>query len=78
MYTIALYDGSQHPSVTPISRSNARTEKEARKIAARMLGQKNLRGASTWDHFLGGTVYQFGPNDEDSEFDFVVIDGDDS
>lgn len=74
-YTIAVYDGSQHPSNHPYRTATAGTEREARRIAAQMLGHQSLRGASSWEHHKGGTVYQFGPRTEDSEYDFVVIGG---
>lgn len=54
------------------------TVKEARKAAARMLGHNSLRGASTWDRYQGGDVYQFGPRSEMNDRPFVVIVDDDS
>lgn len=69
-YSIRLYpDMSNHA----IETATAATEREARRIAAKMLGHKNLRGASQWDRFQGGTVYQFGPHTEDNGYDFAVI-----
>lgn len=69
-YSIRLYpDQSNHASET----ATAATEREARRIAARMLGHRTLRGSSQWDRFEGGTVYQFGPHEEDNGYDFVVI-----
>ena len=73
MYVIQLFDGGQHPAVHPIATSTAATEREARKEAARLLGHRTLRGAATWDRYQGGTVYQFGPRDEDNGYDYVVI-----
>lgn len=73
-YTIEVYDGRQHPALRPYRVEHATTEREARRIAARMLGHRTLRGASAWDRSQGGTVWQFGPRDPlASEFDFVVI-----
>lgn len=72
-YSIELYDGGQHPARHPRQTATAATEREARRIAARMLGHGSLRGASTWTRYQGGQVYQFGPHDEYSEYDFVVI-----
>lgn len=73
MFTVKLYDGTQHPAVHPIESATAATESEARKIAARMLGHKSLRGAATWERHQGGTVYQFGPKQEDNGYDYAVI-----
>jgi len=73
IYWIGVYDGSQHPAPHPYASETAETEREARKIAARMLGHTSLRGASSWDRYQGGTVYQFGPRNESNDYDFVVI-----
>lgn len=75
--TIKCYDGSQHPAVYPTSTAKAGNEKEARRIAARMLGHSTLRGAATWERYQGGTVFQFGPRAEENGYDFVVIEEDD-
>lgn len=72
-YRIACYDGNQHPATHAYRVDTASTMREARQIAARMLGHSSLRGASTWDRYQGGTVYQFGPKVEDNGYDFVVI-----
>lgn len=74
-YHIACYSGSQRPSKYPAETDTADTPREARRIAARMLGHRTLRGAATWDRYQGGTVYQFGPHEEDNGYDFAVIEG---
>lgn len=71
-YTIEVYNGREHPAVHPVRTAHAATEREARRIAARMLGHASLRGASQWDRYQGGTVYQFGPRGG-SEHDYAVI-----
>lgn len=69
-YKIAVYEDCQdHPYRT----ATATTEREARKIAAKFLGASTLRGSSTWPRYQGGTVFQFGPHEEDNGYDFVVI-----
>lgn len=73
MYTVKLYDGTQCPAVHATETATAATETEARKIAARMLGHKSLRGAATWERYQGGTVFQFGPKSEDNGYDYAVI-----
>ena len=73
MYHVSVYDGSQHPAIHPYATEEHPTGREARRAAARLLGHRSLRGASTWDRYQGGTVYQFGPRTEDSEYDFAVI-----
>ncbi len=75
MYRIELYDGSQQPANRAMSTQTCGSESEARKVAAKMLGHRSLRGAATWDRYQGGTVYQFGPRSElmDNDYDFVVI-----
>lgn len=73
MIRVSVYNGSQHPAVHPYWTDTFETEKEARSVAARKLGHQSLRGASTWDRYQGGTVYQFGPKDENSNYDFAVI-----
>lgn len=73
MITVSVYDGTQHPAPRPYTTEEHATMREARQAAARMLGHRSLRGASTWDRYQGGTVYQFGPRTDDSEYDFVVI-----
>jgi len=50
-----------------------KAEREARAWAAKKLGHTSLRGASKWDRYQGGTVYQFGPHHEDNGCDFAVI-----
>lgn len=72
-YSIELFDGSQHPALHPTKSASASTEREARRIAAGMLGHKTLRGAASWERYQGGTVFQFGPRCEDNEFDYVVL-----
>ncbi len=72
-YIVELYNGREHPAVHPVRTAHAATEREARRIAARMLGHSSLRGASQWGRYQGGTVYQFGPRVEDSEYDYAVI-----
>jgi hypothetical protein len=76
-YTIELYDGRQHPAVHACTRSRAATEREANREAARLLGHASLRGASRWDRYQGGTVYQFGPHEEDNGYDYAVVIADD-
>lgn len=71
--TVKLYDGGSHPAVHPTRTATAETEREARRLAAEMLGHNSLRGAATWDRYQGGTVYQFGPRAEENGYDFVVI-----
>ena len=73
MFTVKLYDGNQHPATHATETATASTEREARKIAARMLGHKTLRGAASWERYQGGTVYQFGPRAEENGYDFAVI-----
>ena len=73
IYTVRLYDGRQCPATRAYRVDSASTMREARRIAARMLGHSTLRGASTWDRYQGGTVYQFGPKVEENGHDFVVI-----
>lgn len=70
-FIIEYYEDSSrfHPDTT----TTAETDREARREAANMLGHKNLRGASSWEHHQGGIVYQFGPRDEDNEYPFAVI-----
>ncbi len=77
-YIVSVYDGRQHPAVRPIARSVCSTMPEARREAARLLGHRSLRGASTWERYQGGTVYQFGPKTEDNEYDFVVIEAEEA
>lgn len=72
-FTIRLYPGHEHPAHHASETATVATEREARRIAARMLGRKNLRGASSWDRYQGGTVYQFGPHEEENGEDFAVI-----
>lgn len=72
-YKIDCYDGKQQPASHAFRTASANTMREARRIAARMLGHRTLRGASTWDRYQGGTVYQFGPHEEENGYDFVVI-----
>ena len=72
-YRIECYDGTQHPALHPDTTAEASTEREARRIAARMLGHRTLRGASSWESWQGGIVYRFGPRAEDSEYDYAVI-----
>ena len=72
-YRVSVYDGSMHPAPHPYRTAYCATEGEARRVAAGMLGKRNLRGASTWGDCKGGTVYQFGPRSEDSEYDYAVI-----
>lgn len=71
--TVSVFDGRQHPARHPYRTEICATMREARKAAARMLGHESLRGASTWDRCQGGTVYQFGPRREGTEYDFAVI-----
>lgn len=78
MYTIEVFDGGQHPAPEPYSTARAGTEREARRVAARMLGHSTLRGASTWEQMRGGTAFRFGPWEEgDNGYDVVVITIDD-
>jgi hypothetical protein len=72
-YRIECYDGSQHPATYATETDYATTERDARRIAARMLGHASLRGAASWERYQGGTVYQFGPRAEDNGHDYVVI-----
>jgi len=72
-YRIECYDGSQHPAVHPYVTSSAASLREARRIAARMLGHQSLRGAASWDRYQGGTVYQFGPHSSENGYDYAVI-----
>lgn len=75
-WTIQVFDGRVHPPTHPYRTGQADTEREARRIAAQLLGHRNLRGASSWERYQGGTVFQFGPRAiEESESDFVVISG---
>lgn len=70
-YEVALYDGGSQPERLCAVRKAA-SEREARRIAAWMLGHRNLRGARTWEaHRVEGTVYMFGPNDGWN--DYVII-----
>lgn len=73
MYTIKLFDGGQQPALHPIETAIATTERGARAVAARMLGHDSLRGAATWERYQGGTVFQFGPREEDNGYDYAVI-----
>lgn len=75
-YRIECYPGYEHPALYPSETATASTEREARRIAARMLGHKSLRGASSWDRYQGGVVCQFGPRHEDNGYDYAVIVGD--
>jgi hypothetical protein len=72
-YNVECYDGNQHPAPRPYEIETATTEREARRIAARMLGHRTLQGASSWERYQGGTVYQFGPRREDNGYDYAVI-----
>lgn len=72
-YRVSVYDGSQHPAHHAYKTNEVRDLRAARKEAARMLGYSSLRGASTWERWQGGTVYQFGPRTEDNGYDFAVI-----
>lgn len=72
-YRIERYDGGQYPAVHPCQTATAVTRTEARRIAARMLGHRTLRGAASWERYQGGTVYQFGPHAEDNGYDYAVI-----
>ena len=73
MFTVKLYPGYEHPATRATETATAATEREARSIAARMLGHKTLRGSASWERYQGGTVYQFGPRAEENGYDFVVI-----
>lgn len=72
-YRIECYDGSLHPATHPDRVEHAADARTARRIAAAMLGHSSLRGASQWERYQGGTVYQFGPRTEDNGYDFAVI-----
>lgn len=72
-YTIEVYDGSQHPAPHPYRVEYAHTERDARRIAAQLLGHSTLRGSASWERYQGGTVYQFGPRVDDNEHDYAVI-----
>ncbi|HMN09291.1 MAG TPA: hypothetical protein PKC83_10945 [Gemmatimonadaceae bacterium] len=72
-YRIEQYDGSLRPATHPDRVEYAADERAARRIAADMLGHRSLRGASTWERYQGGTVYQFGPRVEDNGYDYAVI-----
>ena len=78
MFTVSVFNGREHPAVHPYKTERHSNERDARRAAARMLGHSSLRGAASWDRYQGGTVYQFGPRSEDTEYDFVVVqrDGD--
>jgi len=78
MFTVSVFDGSAHPAVHPYASERHANERDARRAASRMLGHSSLRGSSSWYRSQGGTVYQFGPRSEDTEYDFVVVqlDGD--
>lgn len=54
-----------------IDRATAATPREARRVAAQMLGRRSLRGATTWERYQGGTLYRFGPRGERAPY--VVI-----
>lgn len=72
-FRIECYDGTEHPAVVPYAVAQVATMREARRVAAKMLGHDTLRGAASWDRFQGGTVWQFGPRTEDNGEDFAVI-----
>lgn len=72
-YRVSIYDGGQHPAKYPYKSVTCATEREARREAARMLGRSSLRGSSSWERYQGGTVFRFGPHDEDNGHDFTVI-----
>ncbi len=78
MFTVSVFNGREHPAVHPYAVERHANERDARRAAARMLGHSSLRGASSWSRYQGGTVYQFGPRTEDTEYDFAVVqrDGD--
>lgn len=76
MIHVSIYDGSEHPALSPYATKEFADMKSARAWAAKMLGHKTLRGASTWDRYQGGSVYQFGPRDEDNNYDHAVIEDD--
>lgn len=71
-YVIEWYEDDK-PGAPPDEVAYANTPRDARRIAARMLGHATLRGASTWERWQGGTVYQFGPRTESNGYDFVMI-----
>lgn len=71
-YRIELYDGGQHPAIHPTETATAETYRDARRIAARMLGHRTLRGAASWQE-QGGDGWQFGPHEEDNGYDYAVI-----
>lgn len=72
-WLVEIYDGTQHPAVHPHTSEEFRSLRDARAFAARGLGHASLRGASTWNRYQGGTVFQFGPRVEDNGYDFAVI-----
>lgn len=72
-HRIEIYDGSIHPATRPYATLWASDEREARRIAAKALGRRTLRGASSWDRAQGGMVWQFGPRVEDNGYDFAVV-----
>jgi hypothetical protein len=59
---------------TPVERARASSEREARRLAARLLKRRTLRGARSWDRYQGGTCFQFGS--DDGIFAVVREDGD--
>lgn len=71
MYRVEYYDDEHHdiPDLIEV----VADERTARRTAARLLGHRTLRGASSWRRYQGGTVFQFGPRTEDNGEPFVVI-----
>lgn len=62
-YRIEVY--SDMNAKYPRYRSYAQTDREARKIAAKNLGHKTLRGSYTWLNGRTGQCWQFGKHTED-------------
>lgn len=74
MFTIRVY---KHDAEHAFDTEHHASARDARRAAARLLGHRSLRGASSWAHPHGGVVYQFGPRTEDNDHDFVVVVDDD-
>jgi hypothetical protein len=56
----------------PYRQDTATTARDARRLAARMLGRRSLRGASQW-HWDASVAYHFGPRSDAAEYDVAVI-----
>lgn len=72
-YIIEVYKGPPFPGNRPYRVEHAATHRDARHIAARMLGHRTLRGANRWERYEGGPIWLFGPRYEESGFDYVTI-----